>query len=47
MTAAVKIANVNHFFGAGEMRKQVLTGISCEIEAGEIVILTGPSGSGK
>lgn len=47
MTAAVKIANVNHFFGADEMRKQVLTGISCEIEAGEIVILTGPSGSGK
>ncbi len=47
MTAAVKIADVNHYFGAGEMRKQVLTGISCEIEEGEIVILTGPSGSGK
>jgi putative ABC transport system ATP-binding protein len=47
MTAAVKISKVNHHFGAGEMRKQVLTGISCEIEAGEIVILTGPSGSGK
>jgi putative ABC transport system ATP-binding protein len=47
MTTAVKIENVNHYFGAGDARKQVLRDISCEIEAGEIVILTGPSGSGK
>ena len=47
MTAPIKIANVNHYFGVGEMRKQVLSDVSCGIEPGEIVILTGPSGSGK
>ncbi|HEY8121896.1 MAG TPA: ATP-binding cassette domain-containing protein [Myxococcota bacterium] len=45
--APIQLANVNHFFGAGALRKQILHGISVELRAGEIVIVTGPSGSGK
>jgi putative ABC transport system ATP-binding protein len=39
--------NLNHYFGQGELCKQVLSDINLELYAGEIVILTGPSGSGK
>ncbi len=45
--APVRLENLNHFFGRGELRRQVLFDINLEIGAGEIVILTGPSGSGK
>lgn len=45
--ATIKINNLNHFFGEGELRKQVLFDINLEIYSGEIVIMTGPSGSGK
>ncbi len=38
---------LNHYFGQGNLRKQVLFGINLEINVGEIVIMTGPSGSGK
>jgi putative ABC transport system ATP-binding protein len=38
---------LSHFFGHGQLRKQVLFDINLEIDAGEIVIMTGPSGSGK
>lgn len=47
MDAPVQIAHVNHFFGDGALRKQILFDVSTEIRAGEIVIVTGPSGSGK
>lgn len=43
----ISIKNVDHFYGSGALRKQVLFNISAEILPGEIVLLTGPSGSGK
>jgi putative ABC transport system ATP-binding protein len=43
----ISIHNLNHYFGHGELHKQVLFDINLEIHAGEIVIMTGPSGSGK
>ena len=43
----ISIDNLNHYFGAGALRKQVLFDINLEIKTGEIVIMTGPSGSGK
>lgn len=43
----IKIKNLNHYFGQGELRKQVLFNIDLEIDRGEIILMTGPSGSGK
>jgi putative ABC transport system ATP-binding protein len=43
----VLIRHVNHYFGEGEARKQVLFDNNLEVLPGEIVIMTGPSGSGK
>ncbi|HAZ47999.1 MAG TPA: ABC transporter [Cyanobacteria bacterium UBA11369] len=43
----VTIQHVNHYFGQGDLKKQILFDINLEIYAGEIVIMTGPSGSGK
>ncbi|MEC4892476.1 MAG: DevA family ABC transporter ATP-binding protein [Oscillatoria sp. PMC 1051.18] len=43
----IAIANLNHYFGSGHLRKQVLFDINLAIYPGEIVIMTGPSGSGK
>jgi ABC-type multidrug transport system fused ATPase/permease subunit len=43
----VTFGNLNHYFGDAELRKQVLCDINIEIDAGEIVIVTGHSGSGK
>jgi putative ABC transport system ATP-binding protein len=34
-------------YGTGDARVEVLRGISCDIDAGEICVLFGPSGSGK
>jgi putative ABC transport system ATP-binding protein len=45
--SAIAVENLDHFFGKGELRKQVLFDVNLAIAAGEIVILTGPSGSGK
>ena len=44
---AIAVEQLDHFFGKGELRKQVLFEINLSIASGEIVILTGPSGSGK
>jgi putative ABC transport system ATP-binding protein len=46
-SSVIQVEQLNHFFGEGELRKQVLFDINLAIGAGEIVILTGPSGSGK
>ena len=43
----ISAQNLEHFFGHGQLRKQVLFDINLEINAGEIVLMTGPSGSGK
>lgn len=43
----VKVENLNHFFGEGELRKQALFNNNLEVRRGEVVIMTGPSGSGK
>ena len=43
----ISIQNLDHYFGKGQLRKQVLSEINLEINAGEIIIMTGPSGSGK
>lgn len=46
-SSVIQVEHLDHFFGEGELKKQVLFDINLAINAGEIVILTGPSGSGK
>ncbi|OKH53757.1 ABC transporter [Calothrix sp. HK-06] len=45
--SVISVKNLNHYFGKGQLRKQVLFDVNLEIKAGEIIIMTGPSGSGK
>ena len=45
--AAISISGLDHHFGSGSLRRQVLNDIALTICPGEIVLLTGPSGSGK
>ena len=47
MEALLQIRDLHHAFGSGETRRAVLHGVSAEINPGEIVLLTGPSGAGK
>jgi len=44
---AIRVDELNHYFGEGEARNQVLFGNSIEIPAGQLVVMTGPSGAGK
>ena len=46
-SSVIQVEQLNHFFGEGELKKQVLFDINLSINSGEIIILTGPSGSGK
>lgn len=43
----ISIKNLDHYFGQGNLRRQVLNNINLEIMPGEVSIMTGPSGSGK
>ena len=43
----VSIKNLNHFFGTGKLKKQILFDIDLTLNSGEVIILKGPSGSGK
>jgi putative ABC transport system ATP-binding protein len=47
MTDIIEIKGLGHWFGKGELRRQILFDVDLSIKPGEIVILTGPSGSGK
>jgi putative ABC transport system ATP-binding protein len=47
MEPLISVRGVNHYFGSGALRKQILFDVSADIFPGEIVINTGPSGSGK
>jgi putative ABC transport system ATP-binding protein len=43
----VRVEDLNHFYGHGEARNQVLFDNSIEIGPGQLVVMTGPSGAGK
>ena len=43
----ITATGLNHYYGAGTLRRQILFDIELSIDPGEIVIMTGPSGSGK
>lgn len=46
-TAAIEVAHLDHWFGAGEARKQALFDICLAVRRGSLTVLMGPSGSGK
>lgn len=43
----IRMRGLRHAYGAGALRREVLTGVDATFHAGEIVILMGQSGSGK
>jgi putative ABC transport system ATP-binding protein len=45
--SVIEISSLNHYFGKGSLKKQVLSNINFKIEGGKIIILMGQSGSGK
>lgn len=47
LSPAVMAGSLQHFYGQGELKKQVLHDNTLDIYPGEIIIMTGPSGSGK
>ena len=47
LKTVVAIKNLEHFYGTGNLKKQILFDINLTLKEGEVVILKGPSGSGK
>jgi putative ABC transport system ATP-binding protein len=45
--SVVRVEGLNHYYGEGEARNQVLFDNCIEIPAGQLVVMTGPSGAGK
>ena len=43
----IQVQGLDHFFGAGDARKQAIFDINLTIKCGSLTILMGPSGSGK
>lgn len=43
----LQIKDLKKSFGKGENKTEVLKGITCDVEKGQICVLLGPSGSGK
>lgn len=43
----ISIKNLNHFYGEGRLKKQILFDINLDLKSEEVIILEGPSGSGK
>jgi putative ABC transport system ATP-binding protein len=43
----ISAQGVDHFFGSGEARTQILHDVCIDVAPGQLVIMTGPSGSGK
>ncbi len=43
----LEINNLHKFYGEGDNRNEVLKGITCGVDKGQICVLLGPSGSGK
>ena len=44
---AVRVHGLNHYYGEGSARNQVLFGNAIEIPAGQLVVMTGLQGAGK
>ncbi|MGH7029442.1 MAG: ATP-binding cassette domain-containing protein, partial [Stellaceae bacterium] len=45
--AVVAVGSLNHYYGEGAARNQVLFDNCIEIAPGQLVVMTGPSGAGK
>src|SRR5262249_61544912 len=43
----VRVEGLNHYYGEGQARNQVLFNNHIEIPAGQLIVMTGPSGAGK
>jgi putative ABC transport system ATP-binding protein len=44
---SLRVEGLNHYYGEGEARNQVLFNNHIEIPTGQLVVMTGPSGAGK